>query len=111
MQILVMPLIMLIIVGSNLVAPKHLSENTKPSDIEVYSASNTNFDYIEICEIEVNDGSDITNMRKAKEKAREVGADAIIIKKNISKGINKSVKYSISSAQDSGLKAIAIKYN
>jgi hypothetical protein len=85
---------------------------SKASQIDVYRTTKPTKDYIEIAEISCGDTNDNWNMEQIMIKAREIGADGLII---VGKGgseaigvpIGKNV-YAVSS--EYGLKAIAIKY-
>lgn len=76
------------------------------SQIEVlHIAPNRN--YVEIGLISCKDTSEKRNMTQVKEKAREVGADAIIILQNIHLSTAEIIA---GVTKDAGIKAIAIKY-
>jgi len=84
----------------------------KDAHIDVYKTTKPDKEYIEIAEISCGDTSDKWNMEQILIKAREIGADGIIIigkSGEVAAGvpIGESV-YAWS--QGYGLKAIAIKY-
>lgn len=84
----------------------------KDAHIDVYKTTKPDKEYIELAEISCGDTSDRWNMEQILIKAREIGADGIIIvgkSGEVAAGvpIGDSV-YAVS--QGYGLKAIAIKY-
>ena len=82
------------------------------SAIEVFHAQRPSREFVEIGKIEVADTDDSWSIRQIRIKAREIGADAVII-------IGKSGSYatgipvgsqSVAVAQDYGMVAVAIRY-
>ncbi len=87
-------------------------EKEKDANIDVYRTTKPDKEYIEIAEISCGDTSKKWNMKQILNKAREIGADGIIIigksgTMAVAIPIDKSV-YAVSEGY--GLKAIAIKY-
>jgi len=85
---------------------------SKDAKIDVYRTTKPTKDYIEIAEISCGDTNDNWNMEQIMIKAREIGADGLIIvgkagSEAVGVPIGKNV-YAVSS--EYGLKAIAIKY-
>jgi hypothetical protein len=80
--------------------PKAASEQ-----IDIYRTQTPNREYIEIAQISFDDGfSAQDDLNTVVKKAKEIGADAIIITGG------SRIKYNGSSAHEDGVKAIAIKY-
>lgn len=76
--------------------------------IDVYITSKPTKDYIEFAQISCNDTDDNWNMQQVQKKAREIGADGIII---IGKSGTYEVGYSnVVVSEEYGISAIAIKY-
>lgn len=80
----------------------------KDEKIDVYQTKTPDKDYLEIAKITCGDTEDSWNMKQILIKAREVGADAIII-------IGESGSYGIGDSSFSvvkgyGMTAVAIKY-
>lgn len=80
--------------------------------IDVYDTVMPTKEYIEIARISCADTNDSWNMKQIKKKAREIGADAIIMKGRVgSFGMGvPSGNMVIASAENYGIIAIAIKY-
>jgi hypothetical protein len=80
--------------------------------IDVYKTNKPDHEYIEIAELSCADTDDNWSMKQILKKAREIGADAIIIlgtagEEAIGIPVGKTV---YAASQEYGLKAIAIKY-
>ena len=85
---------------------------TRNSQIDIYRTNKPTKDYLEIAEISCGDTNDNWNMQQIMLKAREIGADGIII---IGKSGTEAVGVPIgknvyAASSEYGLKAIAIKY-
>ena len=88
-------------------SPKGVGE-----DIDVYQTSLPNREYIEIAKISCGDTDDDWNMKQILKKAREIGADAIIMtgqKGSYAVGMPiGNMAYAVSEGY--GITAIAIRY-
>jgi hypothetical protein len=80
--------------------------------IDVYMTTKPNQEYVEFAKITCNDTSDKWSLEQIKKKAREIGADAIIIiGKSGSYGVGVPSGYSTYVvSEEYGMNAIAIKY-
>lgn len=80
--------------------------------IDVFSSTRPDLKYVEIAQISCGDTDDSLNMRQILIKAREVGADAIILTGRsgaLAMGVPIG-NMAVASAQGYGFNAIAIKY-
>jgi hypothetical protein len=80
--------------------------------IDVYNTSRPNVEYIEIAQISCGDTDDEWNMKQIQMKAREMGADGIMITgRSGSYGVGVPIgNMSYATAEGYGITAIAIKY-
>lgn len=122
LPLLILMLIMLIVscasTGFLMAKPKvMLYGSAYPSkdvneNINVYNTTKPNVDYFEIAQISCGDTDDGWNMKQILIKAREIGADAIIITgRSGSYGVGVPIgNMALGAAEGYGITAIAIKY-
>lgn len=85
---------------------------SEDANIDVYITNTPTSEYIELAQITCNDTDDEWSLNQIKIKAREIGADAIIIMGKASTGgvgvpIGNTYIYS---SESYGMRAVAIKY-
>lgn len=85
---------------------------SEDANIDVYITTTPNSEYIELAQISCNDTDDDWSLEQIKIKAREIGADGIIIIGKASSGgigvpIGNTYVYS---SESYGMRAVAIKY-